>query len=526
MSREYKISSVRQADDAINDLNDKMYRTTVQMARRISEAQLAAQKSAEAQARALVSAERDRMQRTLDREIAGVSQSVRDLDKAHRQRLQNTARQLENLIDSQADALRQETRQGLKHIQDNLDSLSASTRAQFAGVNARIDTVNALSKARFESVQKRVSELAADTMRRFDLQQRQLDSHQSQLDSHQHQLDSLRTTVNGILDRFADEHRKRAEAVAMAKEVYDAAVSRADLDRFVPEDARKLRDRMERLLADPDGYATVAQAVEAIMQIQWAEEEALKRKLVYDAILAQAVETLEAVLAEVSSNRQVSVTNPADSSDAVEIEVDFWNRGEYDAVSRELTVLRRELDSRPSQERIAEVMKRVAELEVLAADMVRKAADRSILSENRVVITEDIITALEQQGWSVERGADGRDAIGYEGGLVESDWREGFFAYLRSLNGERIVIRVTPSGDGIDNDIAFHRVDNRSVTSAEFMRSLQTLKAQIEKSGHRLGDIRAPRADGGDARLAEIVTPERLAGKGAAQSIRKKMRGA
>ena len=142
-----------------------------------------------------------------------------------------------------------------------------------------------------------------------------------------------------------------------------------------------------------------------------------------------------------------------------------------------------------------------------------------------VVITEDIITALQAQGWQVERSVDGADEIGYEGGEVDNDWREGVFAYLRGMNGERIVIRVSPAGDHRDNDIAFHRIDNRSITSQEFMRSLRTLKMQIEKSGHKLGDIQAPKGDGGEVRLSEITSSSNLGKKGAAQSIRRKMRG-
>ena len=55
--------------------------------------------------------------------------------------------------------------------------------------------------------------------------------------------------------------------------------------------------------------------------------------------------------------------------------------------------------------------------------MVGKAAERSILSENRVIITEDIITALQEQGWQIERTSDGNDEIGYESGEVDSEWR-------------------------------------------------------------------------------------------------------
>lgn len=526
MSREYKVSSIHQADDAINHLNQKVYQAKRRLADDIMRAQEKATREAEQTSRTLIQQERNRMLNTLDREISGVNASIRNLDNAHRQRLQSTALQLGTLIDRKTDVVRREARQGIESLKERINSLSSSTQQQINNTNTRIDAVNTLSKERFETVQRRVTELSKDTMHQFDEQQRQLDAHQTQLDSHRQQLDSLTITVNDILDRFDSENRKRKEAVEMARTLYETTFKRTDIDRFNPDEAHRVHDRMNRLMADADSSTATNQAIEAIMNIQWAEETAVKRKIIYDAILAQAIESLETVLTEVNSNREVVVANPEDSNDTIHIEVDFWNRGEYDGIKKRLEILRAELNNHPPTGRIHEITAEVAELEVKATDMVSKAAERSILSENRVIITEDIVTALQEQGWQIERTSDGNDEIGYEGGEVDSDWREGVYVYLRSMRGERIVIRVTPTTNERDNEIAFHRVDNRSLTSNEFMRSLQTLKAQIEKSGHKLGDIHAPKGDGGDARLPEITSSAKLGKKGAAQSIRRKMRGA
>ena len=401
MSREYKVSSIHQADDAINHLNQKVYQAKRQLADDIARAQERATREAEQTSRTLIQQERNRMLNALDREISGVNTSIRNLDNAHRQRLQNTARQLETLIDKETDSVRRETRQGLELLKGSLSTLASSTQQQINNTNARIDAVNNLSKARFETVQRRVTELSKDTMRRFDEQQQQLDSHQTQLDSHQHQLSSLTTTVNGILDQFNSESQKRKEAVEMARAIYEATFKRTDIDRFNPEEAHRAHDRMNRLIADANSSTATNQAIEAIMNIQWAEEVALKRKIIYDAILAQALELLETVLSEVNSNREVTVANPEDKNDTINIEVDFWNRGEHDEIKKKLEILKAELNAQPSTERIHEITAEVAELEVKATDMVGKAAERSILSENRVIITEDIITALQEQGWQI-----------------------------------------------------------------------------------------------------------------------------
>lgn len=334
MSREYKVSSIHQADDAINHLNQKVYQAKRQLANDIAHAQEKATREAEQASRALIQQERNRILNTLDLEISGVNTSIRNLDNAHRQRLQNTARQLETLIDKETDSVRRETRQGLESLKGRLNSLASSTQQQINNTNARIDAVNSLSKERFEIVQHRVTELSKDAMRRFDEQQQRLDSHQTQLDSHQHQLNSLTTTVNSILNQFNSENQKRKEAVEMARAIYEVTFKRTDIDRFNPEEAHRVHDRMNRLISDANSSTATNQAIEAIMNIQWAEEVALKRKIIYDAILAQALESLETVLSEVNSNREVTVINPEDKNDTINIEVDFWNRGEYDEIKK------------------------------------------------------------------------------------------------------------------------------------------------------------------------------------------------
>lgn len=560
MSKKYKVNSVRQADDAINDLNDELNQSKREIAKKITEAQQRATREAENRARDIVQKERARFNEALGREISGVKSSINDLDKAHRQRLLNTKRELESVIDKRAEAVRAEAKRGLDNVQKQLRDTEAANRdranklnsridvankridaansridvankridaanSRIDAANTRIDLVNELSRARFDSVRKSIAELADNTLRMFDRQQQQLNSQQGQLDNHRQRLDSLTSAVNGILRRLSNDDQRRREAVDMAKAIYEAAFRRTPIDRFNPEEASRIHDRMRRLMADPDSPAATSLAIESIMNIEWAEEKALKEKIVYDAILAQAMESLDAVLQEVNTNRNVEVSLTGDPADAVAIETDFWNRGEFNQLEQRLREIRRELETEPTIDRIRELSDEMAACQVKSADMVGKAAERSILSENRVAITEDIVTALQQQGWQVERSPEGVDEVGYEGGEIDNDWREGVFAYLRSLNGERIVIRITPSDNERDNDIAFHRIDNRSLTSAEFMRSLLTMKAQIERSGHKLGDFRAPEADGGDATLAEVTSSSRLSKKGAAQNIRRKMRG-
>ena len=281
---------------------------------------------------------------------------------------------------------------------------------------------------------------------------------------------------------------------------------------------------MAALEANQDDEGTVARASEVILQIQMAEEEAMRNKIVYDAIHAEATAMLEKVLEEVNKNREVVITYPDSPQDVAKIETDFWNRGEYSKLKSKLDTLKAELRQQPSLERIKEIMGEVAKGEVILSDMLDKAARSAILSENRVTITEDIVTALISQGWQVERMPDGRDAVNYLGGEDrDNDWREGVFAILNSMNGERISILVRPDESDENNEIVFHRNDNRSITDLEYIRSLERIKEQISKSGFKLGPTTTP-ADGGDTEIPEMTDARQMGKRGSAKKINQRVR--
>lgn len=518
MSEVHKINTISQAEYKINRLYENIDKVEGRLSSRIASVREQATREAEKRARDLIEKERNRMKEALDKEISDVNSSIKELDKEQRRRLKETAKNLEEMIDTQADSIRRETRRNISDLKGEIGKLASDTRKQLNEQSRRMDKLAEASKKRYDTLQSRISQLSKETLKRFDEQQRQLDSHDKQLAN-------LEASVNSILDHFNSEEQKRQEAVEMAKAIYKAAFKRTPIDRFNPEEAARVHDRMNRLLSNANDSTARNQAIEAIMRIQWAEEKALKAKIIYDAVLNEALESLDAVLSEVNSNREIKVADPNCEGEVVTIETDFWNRGKYTDIIKNLEALKVELNTQPDLERIEKITKEIARYEAEATEMVSKAGQQSVLSENRVVITEDIVTALLDQGWQIEQNSAGDDEVGYEGGEVDHDWREGVYAYLRSMNGERIVIRVIPTEDSIANEIAFHRVDNRSMTADEFMRSLRNLKNQIEKSGHKLGDFQVPARDGGNSKLTEVSSPSQLGKKGASQSIRRKTRG-
>lgn len=499
MSRKYKISSISQADDAINDLNDYINSSLRQIDRRFNDIRNEADRIAQRRAREEADRAKREMQSRLNSAITGVNERINRVDEEQKRRLHRVAGEIYDTIIQVNDNLHNEIGQTRLELKNDLRSLEQRT-------NERIQQVN-----------RHLNQLANHVEEKFEEQQ-------AQLDNHSKQLDNLTGKVNSILAQMADEKQKRKEAISLAREIKDAAYRRIDIDRFSPQKSQEISRRMAALVANPDDEGTVARASEVILQIQMAEEEALRNKIIYDAILAEATAMLEKTLEEVNQNREISIAHPDSPQDIATIETDFWNRGEYEKLHSRLNAFKAELQHQPSLDRIKEIMGEIAKGEILLTDMLGKAAQSAILSENRVVMTEDIITALVEQGWQVEKMADGCDAVGYLGGEEQdNDWREGVFAVLQSMNGERISIVVRSDESEKNNDIVFHRNDNRNITDKEYIRSLERIKQQIAKSGYKLGTTDTP-ADGGDTEIPEMTDASRLGKRGAAKKINQRAR--
>lgn len=469
MSLAIKISNIRQAELAVNRLSDRMNASERIVNRKIDEAITKARGAAERAAREETERARREFDRKLERGLDDVYGNMQTLDRNQRERLARVAADIRSEINKESNTLRGE----ISQVNHKLEVLERNVDRRLAGQQAQIDTIT----------------------------------------------DAIAEILEGIVDR----QKRRKESIDLAHGAYRSAFDAVEIDRFCPKEADEIRRRLETLAANPDDEATVSRSAEAIFQIQSAAEEATRRKVIYDALRGQAIENVLAVLGEVSDNRVVKVTNPEDPSDVAEIETDFWSRGEYSSIESRLSALKKELDSEPSTERVKEILAETESLQKRAEDLMRDAARQAILSENRVTVTEDIVTALINQGWQLERRADGSDAVDYIGGETDSDWREGVFAIINSVHGDRISIVVEPDESGLENRLIFHRNDQRKLSEAEYMETVRRICKQISQSGHKIDAPHAP-VDGGDVRIPELSNADGLSRKGTSDAIKRRTR--
>ena len=147
-----------------------------------------------------------------------------------------------------------------------------------------------------------------------------------------------------------------------------------------------------------------------------------------------------------------------------------------------------------------------------------EAVQLGILSESRILITKEIQKAMTDQGWECIQG-------GCMGGEDEEDDREGTFLMLRDpANHDELSIMIIPEEKGgkTINKIVVHRNSSKTESEKAFRNRMAIIKREIEKSGHKLGEIEVPPC-GGDGQIEQVKDATEMKRKGAAKKLRQRM---
>ena len=507
MSREIKVCDV----NTLNDVNDRVRTLQRTVSIDIANAQRDALRSANYEAQRRIDAARREMIEKMNRETSYINSRLRTLDESQRRAMRNLADQVYGRISELNRSMTTRMDKQFETIRQGMQSMDRSIRADMGRMQSDIydyiKKTQQWTKENLDILNENIVQLSREVDKKFEQQQAEIDT--------------VKKNINILFDEIRQRQNAKAEAVSMAKELLEKINRRIDLSRFAPEKLHEIDIRLNTLDSVPDDSACIAQAHEICIQVMLAEEEAWKNKLKIDSLAQLASTELKKVLEIVNSNRKIKASHPDYPEETVNIETNFWTRGEYQAVIDELESIKRIIDNPYEKGITPEVLerhiKRIAELENKSTDLIQKSVERAILSENRVVVTEDIVTALIEQGYEVAI-ENGKEAINYMGGEQENDWREGVYAILEKGTGEKITIIVRPNEDSTRNQLIFHRNDSRNITDAEYIASLERIKKEIQKSGHPVGDLQAP-IDGGNTQIPELRSGESLSRKGASSII-------
>lgn len=446
--------------------------------------------------------------------IAGLREDTRRNLKSLRKQQIKALRNLEDKVYNDMDKIHRQidTRiDGLAHdmsvIQGDLLNRIAEVQTS---TNARIDATNehlGMVEASLLDLTDYVGEMEEQINQRFSEQEEEIQNIQGQ--------------VAQIQNKMAAIDARGVERAKLALALMDEVEHNNDLNRFVPQDAQRVRRQMQALVdIGADGAELSAAANAAILAAQELEIDCTRERLKYEQKEELTRTMLEAVLETVNNLREIQLTED-DGETPVSVENNFWSRGRYNELRDRLLSLKDEIERRGGSdmtiERLDEIQKEILKGEVEIREITSQSVARVNLSQARMQAVSDIIGVMEDQHWDVIE-KNGVEEIGYVGGEMPEDYREGFFARLKNDLGEEVTVIVDPNDDDT-NTLGFHfSSTEKELTDEETERKASDVKDQIAQSGYQVGTPKCTT----HVPMPEMESAESMSEKGAAEKMRQR----
>jgi hypothetical protein len=467
MSRAIKISTIEQAEDILNRQSNQLRSLEYQLDNVANEAKQEAQRVAEIRVNFL--------RQDIDIKIEGLEGDLAEMDRKHRIALNKQANEFYN---------------NLNKLQDWTSNL-------------------------IEDLEEKVN---------------------GSFKKQQSQIDSVRESVNHLYKKEADEEKK-AELMLKDLNLLVAAVgNRTNHAKYAPGKWNQLSERVKRIsIADVPSSTKISEAVNITNLLWELEEDILKAQLKFEAMHNMVLNEATELLQIMSKNRnELFFTDENgkhlkdEAGNEIKVEIDFWTKGEYGKSEKRASEMKIQLETlkdKPelSEERLKQILAELGEIKATQSKMVILALQRGIASEDRVKISEEIINALMEQGFQINKMQNGNPAHDFLGGELETDQREGVFAILKNpRTGTEISIIIHPDETLTKNQIVFQRNDESSVTQDELRRSIEEVKKIIENKGYKMGSIASPEGTG-DNKQFELADANALAKTGIKDNLKEQL---
>ena len=435
-------------------------------------------------------------------------QQLDQLDRQHRQQMQKLS---DNIYDSM-DKMQQQLAGQINTVANSVTQLADQVGKRFQGIDNQLEIQSHNQQVLAEQQQALaagMAQMAQDVDKRFQ--------HTDQ------QIEALQGDIKDIYQHFADEDRNAQEAVNAAVALLDAVEKRTLIDRFAPNyEAQNIRMQIQQLLNSPHHGATLAAMAEAaILAIMQTESHAIQEQAKHNALVEAVLQQADRVLTVVNDNRVIK--EEVKDGEPMEIENDFWSKGEYSQLEAKLKDLQAELNDRYSptlnRVRIDTILKEISQIETRILQICNESVAKSVLSEARVEAVEDIVNAMMGHGWKLKGGIEHPD-LDYLGGDVPNDWREGVFAILEKNTGETITVIVDPDDNGKNQLIVHQEGNGNAETAAELAEKMTIICDELAEAGY---DIPQGSQKQGYTHLPQMASGKQLGAAKAAEEIRSKI---
>ena len=439
----------------------------------------------------------------------------RNLEKLRREQ-QKALKNLEDKVYDDMDNMHRQVDSRIDGLAHDMAVIQGDLLNQIAEVQSNVDLTN----TRLDATNEHIDMVEAGLLNLTDYVGEMEEQINQRFSEQEEEIQYIQGEVAEIQNRMSAIDARGIERAKLALALMDEVEYNNDLNRFVPEEAQRVRRQMQALAnIGATGAELSAAANAALLAAQELEINCTRERLKYEQKEELTRTLLEAVLETVNNLREIQLTED-DGETPVSVENNFWSRGRYNALRDHLQALKDEIERKGGTdmtiERLDEIQKEILKGEVDIREITSQSVARVNLSQARMQAVSDIIGVMEEQQWEVIE-KNGEEEIGYMGGEIPSDYREGFFARLRNDLGEEVTVTIEPNDDD-KNTLGFHFNSARELTDEETEQKASDVAVQIEQSGYQVGKPKCAT----HAPMPEMESAESMSEKGAAKRIRER----
>lgn len=439
----------------------------------------------------------------------------RNLEKLRREQ-QKALKNLEDKVYDDMDNMHRQIDSRIDGLAHDMAVIQGDLLNQIAEVQSNVDLTN----TRLDATNEHIDMVEAGLLNLTDYVGEMEEQINQRFSEQEEEIQYIQGEVAEIQNRMTAIDARGIERAKLALALMDEVEYNNDLNRFVPEEAQRVRRQMQALAnIGATGAELSAAANAALLAAQELEINCTRERLKYEQKEELTRTLLEAVLETVNNLREIQLTED-DGETPVSVENNFWSRGRYNALRDHLQALKDEIEQKGGTdmtiERLDEIQKEILKGEVDIREITSQSVARVNLSQARMQAVSDIIGVMEEQQWEVIE-KNGEEEIGYMGGEIPSDYREGFFARLRNDLGEEVTVTIEPNDDD-KNTLGFHFNSARELTDEETEQKASDVAVQIEQSGYQVGKPKCAT----HAPMPEMESAESMSEKGAAKRIRER----
>ncbi len=335
-------------------------------------------------------------------------------------------------------------------------------------------------ESRLRSVQsdlpERLNEIRRQARREMAERLAPLESRQRQ---HENMIANLQDRIDAIV---ADAGRKEVAAQACIADL-TAILEETDLlphKRFGPgqlDDIRRHVSDCRASLGSGMPEAALSTAQRAYWEVADLRALVMQKEreflLLHQAALQEAREILE----EARSNRKHQLEfGEGAVRDVVELEVDFWTRGELTAHEKQIEELEKSLlagEGNLTADQVREILARLESLKPQTTEIVEHARQNILSSQLRTNIAEVAAEALRKQMFEIQDAA-------YEG----DDERNAYVVKVRNIAGSEVVAVISPvEGEFGKNAVSIHSYDETYTDDQTLARRAEEIVSILNEEG-------------------------------------------